>query len=415
MTAPRIVVTTNGPGELMGWVRPFLKAVFERRPASDVSVVFVPCAYATGREPAQTRALFPSARVVDAKEYGRFLMRQRVSGLERSPGVLQYMGGDLFHATTIARRLGLQAMTYKFSKPSYRQSFLRFFALDAANARGLEAQGAPADRVRIVGNLVPDSVLGALSQPLAPPGEGDGICILAGSRPAEFAHLLPFFLAAIVDIERERPGGAYTLVVSPFNTPQELRAAVEGEPDPAFGGRRGSLSADADAVDVAGIRCAVDRSGDYAALARCRLVITIPGTKCIEAAVLGRPTLAILPLNRPDKIALNGIAGYVDRIPLIGKPLKARLAVMAERRFRFVAQPNIDAGRSVAPELRGVLMPADVAAAALGLLEDPQALRAMGESLSAIYAADVGAAGRMADEVLDVAAQYPSMQFDAAS
>ena len=32
MSAPRMVVTTNGPGELMGWARPFLRAVLKKSP-----------------------------------------------------------------------------------------------------------------------------------------------------------------------------------------------------------------------------------------------------------------------------------------------------------------------------------------------------------------------------------------------
>ena len=76
----------------------------------------------------------------------------------------------------------------------------------------------------------------------------------------------------------------------------------------------------------------------------------------------------------------------------------------AERRFRYVTQPNIDADREIVPEMRGILHPEDVARKAAALLGEPEALDAMSAALVRIYAKDVGAAGRMADEALVVAA-----------
>lgn len=403
MTQPRIVVTTNGPGELMGWARPFLRAVFDRAPAADVTVVFVPCPYATGREAQATAAMFPKAKVIDPKTYGRFLLRKSIEGMERSPGALQYLGGDLFHATTIARRLGLRPMTYKFTKRSYGQSFARFFALDEANAAALRGNGAPADRVKIVGNLVPDSVLGSLSVPLGPPGIGRDVCIMPGSRPNEISYALPFFLSVARELRRIAPLVGITFVLSSFNGDDELRKAIGSRPDPRMFGKSGMLAPDASYVEVEGERFAIDRSGDYRALARSQLVVTIPGTKCIEAAVLGRPMLVVVPLNRPDVIAINGIAGYLHLVPIVGRPLKSWIVRAAERRFQFVTQPNIDAGREIVPEMRGVLRPSEVAARAASLLDRPSELRAMGEALASIYASHAGASSRMADEALSVA------------
>ena len=415
MTVPRIVVTTNGPGELMGWARPFLRAVFDRAPDADVTVIFVPCPYATGREAEATSAMFPKAKVLDPKTYGRFLFRGRANaaatpGMHRGPGALQYLGGDLFHATTVARRLDLRPMTYKFTKRSYAQCFTRFFALDERNAAELRRNGAPADRVRIVGNLVPDGVLGSLPRPVWPAGGGAGICIMPGSRPNEIKYGLPFFAAVACELRRRSPGLPITFVLSPFNGDEELRAALEARQDPRMFGVRGTLRADGARIEADGQSFPTDRTGDYRAVAGARLVVTIPGTKCIETAVLGRAMLVVVPLNRPDIIAVNGLAGYLHLVPLVGRPLKSMLVRAAERRFRYVTQPNIDADRPIVPEMRGVLHPSDVAAQAAALLDDPARLDAMGDALSRIYAKDVGAAGRMADEALAVAAGQAALR-----
>ena len=403
MNGARIVITTNGPGEFMGWVRPFVRAAYARRPDLEVSIVFVPCVYATGREAQTARAMFPAATVVDPKAYTRFLLGRSTPGMRRGRGALVYLGGDLFHATTVARRLGLKAMTYRFGTRSYRRSFVRFFALDEENAARLREAGAPPERVRVVGNLVPDAVLGSMQGPLQVPGVGRGVCILPGSRPAEVKHLVPFFAAAARDLARARPGVEISFVFSPFTGDEELRSALERAPDPAFGAAQGTLVDGGRAIEVDGARFAVHRSADYDAFAKAQLVITIPGTKCLEAAVLGRAMLVVLPRNRLDEAAVNGLAGYLHFVPVVGRPLKAWIARSVERGFAYVAQPNIEAGRLIAPELRGVLMPADIVAHASAMIDNPGALRAMGEALSRIYSAHVGAADRMAAEVVFVA------------
>jgi len=389
----------------MGWARPFLRAVLAREPETEITLVLVPCPYATGREAAQAKAMFPNAHVLDPKAYGRFLVNRRVEGMHRGAGVLQYLGGDLFHATTLAKRLGLTPLTYKFSRRAYSPSFQRFYALDEDNARQLRGAGAPPERVRVVGNLVADSVLGSLDEPLSPPGVGNGLCILPGSRPAEIKSLVPFFLAVAHDLARRMPDVPVTFVVSPFNADEQLGEALARKPDPKYGGIQGRITADGSAIEGDGVRVALDRSGDYGAVSRAQLIVTIPGTKCLEAAVLGRPMLVLVPLNRPDEITLNGLGAYLHHVPFVGRPLKRWLVRKVERGFQFVAQPNIDVGREVAPEMRGVMMPSDVVDRVCDLLARPGDLRSMGETLSKIYASHAGAADRMAADALSVVTQ----------
>lgn len=408
MKTPAIFITTNGPGEVMGWARPFIRELYARAPGVRLTVVVLPCAYATGREALMIGRLFPDAQVVDPKEYGRFLLGRKVPALSRTHGTLQYLGGDLFHAATIARRLGLTAMTYKFSRRSYARLFERCFAIDERNAGELRASGTPPDRVRIVGNLVADSVLGSLAVPPNAPGEGSGVCILPGSRPYEVRFLMPFFVAVAHELQQHRPGLPITFVMSPFTSDAEIQAAVEWSGDPHHGGQAGRYESSSAAIVVDGCRFRVDRSSDYRTMATSQLIISIPGTKCMEAAVLGRPLLVAVPLNRVDEIAMNGIAAYLHRVPLIGRPLKRFIAYRVASRVALWAQPNIDAGRMVAPEIRGMLAPADVAMAAHAMLDDTAALRAMGTTLAQLYARDAGAAGRMADDVLSVASREPA-------
>ena len=202
--------------------------------------------------------------------------------------------------------------------------------------------------------------------------------------------------------------------IAPFNSDDEIRASLQA-PDSAFGGVRGELVDGGKAIVVDGIRFAVDRSGRYEALSQAALVIATPGTKCIEAAVLGRPLLVVLPLNRTDEAVVPGMAGYLHRVPVVGRPLKRWLSHKIERRFKYVAQPNIDADKLLVPELRGVLSSQDIAARALSMLADPAGLDAMGAELARLYAHDAGAAARMAREALSVAVEAAQPATGAAS
>jgi lipid A disaccharide synthetase len=193
-------------------------------------------------------------------------------------------------------------------------------------------------------------------------------------------------------------------VLSPFNGDEELRTALAMPPDKRLYSVSGTLGGDGKSFETEFGSFRVDRTGDYRAFGASQLLVTIPGTKCIEAAVLGRPMLVVVPLNRPDVIAVNGLAGYLHLVPIVGRPLKSWVVRSAERRFRFVTQPNIDADRNVVPEMRGVLHPDEIAARAAHMLDEPGALRAMGETLAQIYASDAGASRRMAAEALVVAA-----------
>jgi lipid A disaccharide synthetase len=122
-----------------------------------------------------------------------------------------------------------------------------------------------------------------------------------------------------------------------------------------------------------------------------------------------------LPFNRLDDAVIPGIGGYLRHVPLVGLPLKRWLALSFERRFKYVAQPNIDADKLLVPELRGELTADGIARRALAMLADPDSLRSMGEELSRLYVRDVGASARMAREALAVAAEAVGPAAGAAS
>jgi hypothetical protein len=407
----RIAFTANGPGEVAGWFRPLVRRLYERDPSLDVHLFCVPDDYATGYESDLARRLFPSAHVHDPKSYLRFALGRGSEGMPDSADVVQYLGGDLMHAVRLSGRLRAGAATYKFSKRGYRRRFARAFAVDAKNAEQLQRCGIPQERIVTVGNLAIDGALLEAQQPLEEGAPRGGILIMPGSRSYEVENLIPFFFTAALRVRREAGNVPIAFGISPFTPIADVRAAIERGGDPRVWAQRGRAIEEGERVYLVSEdgtqRFPVLRNALAAAL-QAKLVVTIPGTKCIELAALGIPMIAITPLNAPEKVTFNGPLTYLDRIPLVGVPLKRAVAVGVSRRFTFHTQPNIDAGKFLICELHGTLTPGHVARVALERLADEGWLERSGTALSQLYRDHVGAADRMAESLLQLPCASPS-------
>lgn len=403
-TSFSLAVTCNGPGETAGWLRPLLTRLYERAPLANVHVFFVPDDYATGAEPDVTRAWFPQAHVHPPAVYLKAAFGKVRSGLPaRFDGVL-YLGGDLMHAARLARRFSATALTYKFSRPAYRELFARAFAVDLANVEQLVAWRTHRDRIVLTGNLAIDGALTEAQLPDEPGAPDDGILIMPGSRRHEVEHLIPFFFTAALKIARERPEIPVAFGISPFTSLEAVARAIAAGGDERVYATKGLLVHDDGRAYLCDPeqrhRFAVVRSA-LGAAKRARLVVTIPGTKTIEVAALGKPAIACVPMNAPELIPINGPLTYLDRIPLLGVPLKRAAVTAVSKRFAHTAQPNIDAGEELITELRGTLTPGRVARVAIDRYDDAAWLKATGTQLAHLYADHAGAADRMAAGILE--------------
>jgi len=406
-----LAITSNGPGEFSGWVRPLVAALYEVAPETAVTLFFVPDDYATGREAGVARAYFPKAGIVPPSDYLRFALGRTVSGVSTSADVVLYLGGDLMHAARVGNRLGGARASYKFARRG-GAGLARAYAVDERNAENLARSRVPRERIEIVGNLAVDGALGeaagkfelgAIDDARVAP---DGVVIMPGARRNEVASLIPFFLAVAVRLRALAPDLPVAFGISPFTEESEIERALAGGGHPDVWGKRGRLVREPDGLwlEAEGdpSRFPVVRDAMRFA-ARARLVATIPGTKCVELAALGIPTIVCGPSNVPEQVVINGPLQYLDRIPLIGIPLK-RAAVMAvDARFPLTAQPNMDAGEMLMPELRGTLTPGYVAGRVAEYAADDGARAAAAARLRSLYAQHVGASERMARSLLGLA------------
>jgi hypothetical protein len=399
-----LALTANGPGEFAGWVRPLLSALYARDPTLDARVFCVPDDYASGHEADYLRALFPQATVYTPGEYLRFALGRGLEGLPAHVDRVQYLGGDLMHAARLHDRLGGIATSYKFSRKAYAERFARVFAVDAANEKQLRGWGVPAERIAIVGNLAIDGAHGEAAGRFGGEAESeaarDGVIFFPGSRKHEIEQIFPMFVHAALQLRRRLPGVRIAFARSPFTTDAELGAALARGGVRVAYGTPATLAADGASLEAGGERFPVVKAAMRAAQFA-RLAVSLPGTKVIEMASLGVPAIVITPSNAPELVVINGVFQYIDRIPLVGIPAKRSAAVAVAKRFRFFAQPNIDAGREIDVELRGTQLPSRIAHVAAERYADAAWLAEAGPALRAMYAAHAGAAERMADVLLE--------------
>jgi lipid-A-disaccharide synthase len=396
----RLALTANGPGEFAGWLRPLLAELYGRDPSLDARIFCVPDDYATGHEAAYARALFPQARVFEPGEYVRFALGRAEAGDPADR--VQYLGGDLLHASRVRARLGGELSTYKFARRRDEPALV--FAVDAKNRDALIASGLPAERIVVAGNLALDGAIGEAEGRYGDPdddGAAGGIIIFPGSRRNEVRHLYGFFIAVALGLRKRLPGLRIAFARSRFIDDRDLTRAIESGGDARVYGERGRLIA-------AGGRSWIEAKGERFALAEApmraarhaRLAIAIPGTKLTELAALGVPSVVTTLFNAPELAVINGPLQYVDRIPGVGVPLKRAAVLQFTKRFTYFAQPNIDAGRELLPELRGTLFPWRVAAVAAERFADAQWCAATGAAVRALYDGAAGAAERMAERLL---------------
>ncbi len=407
----RIAITSNGPGEFAGWVRPLATALLRLAPDTELTLFFVPDDYATGSEPGLARRMFPSAHVVAPGDYVRFALGARLPEVPDRADVVQYLGGDLLHAARVHARLGGIARSYKFARKGFLKTFERVYAVDEKNAREIEALGFGPERVERIGNLAVDGALGEAAGtygagspgPTLAPGS---ILIMPGTRRNEVANGVPFFLRMAMRLRERRPDLPVAFAISPFTSDEDIASALAVGGHPNFWGTRGrvvpygpgiGLVPEGESLAFPVVRDAMLHAP------QARLVVTLPGTKCIELAALGVPTIVCVPLNAPEIVVINGPLQYIDRIPFAGTVLKRAMVVAYDARFPVTAQPNMDAGELLMPELRGTLMPGGIAADVAAYADDEAARARASASLRALYVDHAGAAERMARSLLEAA------------
>lgn len=402
-----LVLTANSPGEVAGWVKPVAPALKEALPGARVTVFVPPCTFASGCELEVVAGLPGVDAAFGAGDFLRYALLGIVpAGFHPGRhGAVLFLGGDLYNAVLLRKRLGYPALAYTEGFVNWTDAFARFAVPYTATRERILAKGVPEAKAVVVGNLMLDAVrpgreASEVRQSLDA-GAAELVLLLPGSRPAEVALATPLLVRAAELLHAARPQTRFVLSLSPFARPAQLAEALAGSYAAEWGARGTVLP---DGTLLAGdCRIPVRQGDQYDLMAAADLALTIPGTNTAELAFLGVPMVVALPLNHPELIPVEGLAGLIGNLPQVGKALKRRIIPRLAQRIPHAAWPNRLAGTYLVPELRGQVSAAGLADESASLLGDPARRAAMARDLRQVMG-EPGAAGRLAELVATVIA-----------
>lgn len=404
-----VFIVTNSPGELIGWVRPVVRSLKKKASGTKIVVVITPCQYASGMEREVAKG-FPAVDfIVGPSEYLKYVfLGIRPSQFGSADwGVILFLGGDPFHALLLSRRLGFPAVAYT-QKLRWKRHFEKFMVLNERIKEKFIARGVKPEKIVVVGDPVIDGVhlersreevcnLWELSQ------KEFIISMLPGSTSQEVKYMAPFFLKVAELIREEFAHAQFLFLLSPFTSRDELMNISQRELNKAFEGviaRQKKEDGHWKLVTETGLEALVIEDARYEAMNISDLAITLPGTSTAEMAFLGIPMVVSLPLNKPQAIPLDGLAGLIGEIPWLGVLIKKWVVRSRSKHIRFTALPNIEVDREIVPEVRGVIEASLVAEKAKKLLKNLTLRINISRQLKEI-AGEKGAAEKIADIVLN--------------
>lgn len=377
-----IIITTNGPGEISTWVQPVVEVLRNLLPQARLLIALVPCPHSSGHE-AQVSTRILGASVLLPKETLHYLLTGQLPShiVLAKEGIVLHLGGDQLFSVSLGWRTHFPVVVYTEALAQWPCFVSRYLLRDEALRRQLQQRRLPERKLAVVGDLMADAVRPTLNSmdtrlklnlnPTLPV-----VSLLPGSKPLKVLYATSYMLQIVDELSALLPEIQFILPQSPYTPLAQLREAVQDETYiSVLGGATGKIIHDRNSTFIVtpqGNKIqVVPPTWHYNALQISDLSITLPGTNTAELAVLGIPMIVILPLNKPEVLPVDGLAGLVSRIPWLGIRLKKRVIRQLLKKLRFVSIPNQKAQRMLVPELVGQTHAHEIAQKAFQLLVDP--------------------------------------------
>ncbi len=321
------ILVANGPGEVSAHACPMAKEIRGRFPHARITLILVPCQFASGHEADIARKAQVIDQIIPPAEYRQLIFqKQKLKEMHFSrTGVIIFLGGDPYHAVLLQKKLNYPGYAYFEKKPRLEDKFRAVFTPHTA------------------GNLMVDSVDDCTKYAGRSLSDKNvTVALFPGSRQGYIEYMVPFLAEAARIMVRTLPHLHFY-----WGIPLHLQATAAKKFPKEL--KEFPLYQTCESFD---------------------LMVTLLGTNTALYAVQGVPMLVLFPFNRPDLIPLMGLAGILARIPMLGVLIQRLALSIASKRIGFTALPNMIAKKEVTPELKGYFTPADVANKCLELLGD---------------------------------------------
>jgi hypothetical protein len=224
-----LVILSNGPGELVAWVKPVLRALRQQlgndRARVRISIVLSPCPNASGTEADLARSYEEADRVQSAADFWPFLWRGKTQdGWDwRSQGVVIFLGGDQVFPLIIGRRLGYRTVLYAEWDARWPGWVDRYAVMSSQIAA--KAKPALAHKFTVVGDLMVDR------QRTERPEQPDSVSLIGlmpGSKAAKLTQGVPLMLAIADQVQAARPNTQFVVPVAPTLASDKFYGGTDG-------------------------------------------------------------------------------------------------------------------------------------------------------------------------------------------
>ena len=102
--------------------------------------------------------------------------------------------------------------------------------------------------------------------------------------------------------------------------------------------------------------------------------------------------------------AWDGVLGIIGRLPVLQVIFGKLISLWKMRRSKYLAWPNISAGKMIVPEKVGAIYPKDIAKETLQWLQSPERLKGQREDLRSLRG-NAGAVERLSTEIIKLLPQ----------
>jgi len=413
-----IVILSNGPGEVVTWVRPVVKKLRLILSEAEVriSVVLSPCPHSTGKEIEIAQSYPEVDRVLPASDFFAFLLwgKTKDEWQWHHHGIVIFLGGDQFYTVAISKRLGYFSLIYaEWDARWYR--FVDNFAV--MNKKVIErVPQAYRHKFTLVGDLMADVALEVQNESSTLTKDTDQnlqmVGLLVGSKPSKLSQGVPLCMAIADKVSQLMPQVQFVIPLAPTLDLATLDKYTNQQHNPLitlFGNVTGKvISENNDSLSNHYLVTSgetkiklVTNFPAYDTLVDCQMCLTTVGANTAELASLGVPMLVLLPTQQLDAMrSWDGLPGILANLPGIGSILAKLINWLILRQGKLFAWPNIWAGKEIVPELVGKLQPEMIAELLIEYLTHPEKLQQMQNNLRSVRG-KTGASQQIADIIKD--------------
>lgn len=408
-----ILILSNGPGEVITWVRPVVKALRQVCLGKQVriSVMLSPCPHSTGNEIDILRGYPEVDRVQGAEDFFSFLLfgKTKQNWQWCDQGVVLFLGGDQIFPVIIGKRLDYKTIIYaEWQALWYR--WVDNFALMKPKIN-YKIPSYYSYKCQVVGDLMAD-----IEKQNSVEINTGLIGLLPGSKPAKLAQGVPLTLAIAEYISQQRPQTRFLIAVAPTLNLENLAKYANLKENPVIK-KVGNVTAELVIpkqekqnpffLTSGGVQIdLITQFPAYEKLSQCSFCLTTIGANTAELTSLAIPMIVIIPTNQIEAMrAWDGVPGLLANLPVLGTAFAKTINWLAwqwfQRKRTLYAWPNIWAGEEIVPELVGHFTPEYLGEYCLNWLSNPEEINKVGEKLNQVRG-QRGAAQKIAKLVEEI-------------